>query len=209
MTREQPTAALSNRFVRAVAFAIEAHGDQLRKGTEVTYVAHVLGVSSLVLEYGGDEDLAIAGLLHDTVEDASDGDGPATAERIAAEFGDRVASVVLDCSDTRVQPKPRWRERKEKYLVHLRSASPDVLLVSCCDKLHNARATVIDLREKGVGFWDEVGFNAGPAEQAWYYESLREIFTERFSELPRLVPLANEFSRAVAEISGYARDPQP
>ena len=202
---------LTDRFVRAVALAIEVHGAQRRKGTDVTYVSHLLGVSGLVLEHGGDEDLAIAALLHDAVEDVQGGDGAGMAARIREEFGDRVAHVVLGCSDTDVQPKPPWRQRKEDYLAHLGEADRDVLLVSCCDKLHNARTTVIELHEHGPDFWlggrQGHRFNAGPVEQVWYQRRLVEVFTPRLGGDPVLQPLLAEFARTVAAIEQLAVPP--
>ena len=132
--------------MEALAFAIEAHGDQPRKGGTITYVAHLLGVASLVLEAGGDEEMAIAGLLHDTIEDTD-----TTSEEIAAWFGHRVAEIVEACTDTDVRPKPPWAERKERYLAHLRSPETptEVLVVSRADKLHNPRAILQDLRDVG------------------------------------------------------------
>ena len=166
-------------------------------------MSHLLAVSALVLEHGGDEDQAIAGLLHDAVEDASDGDGQAVAERIGEQFGDRVADIVLGCSDTDVIPKPPWRERKERYIADLIDASDDVLLVSACDKLHNARAMVADLREHGVAFFDGATgamFNAGPAEQVWYYQSLLWVFRRRFADDPSRLRLLGELERTITEL---------
>lgn len=199
---------LTDRFVQALDFAVHAHGEQRRKGTDVTYVSHLLGVAGLVLEFGGDEDLAIAGLLHDAVEDTADHDGPGMAASIRRNFGDRVADVVLDCSDTDMQPKPPWRARKEAYLSHLTTAPREVLLVSCCDKLHNARTTVIELHEKGPDFWVGAGgvarFNAGPAEQVWYYRRLARVFSERLGDDTILAPLARELERVVDTIERLA-----
>ena len=147
----EPTARREpgTRFVEAVAFAIKAHGDQRRKGGDIPYVAHLLGVSSLVLEAGGDEAMAIAGLLHDTLEDTD-----TTVDEVEAAFGPRVATIVEACTDAHEQPKPPWRERKERYLSHLRSADTptDALVVSRADKLHNARAILMDFREVGDNF---------------------------------------------------------
>lgn len=134
---------LTERYRDALALTFELHQRQERKGSGVPYVAHVLGVSSLVLEHGGDEDEAIAALLHDAVEDQG---GAATLARIAAGFGARVADIVRGCSDSMGEPKPPWRERKEHYLAHLGSASTSVRLVSSCDKLYNARTILADLR---------------------------------------------------------------
>ncbi len=124
---------------------MQAHARQKRKGTETPYVSHLLGVASLVLEHGGDEEQAIAALLHDAVEDQGAHQEPVIRER----FGDRVADIVLGCTDADTLPKPPWRERKERYIEHLEHASSDVLLVSCADKVHNARAIVTDLKTHG------------------------------------------------------------
>ena len=127
---------LTGRFVDALSFAIEVHGDQKRKGTDVTYVSHLLAVAAIVLEFGGDEDQAIAGLLHDTMEDSPDGE--VVAGTIKKRFGPSVEAIVRDCSDTVQQPKPPWLERKQAYIAHLDDKPVQSLLVSCADKLHNA-----------------------------------------------------------------------
>ena len=165
---------LTPRFVHALAFAVQAHGGQTRKGGDIPYVSHLLGVASLVLEAGGDEDMAIAGLLHDTIEDTE-----ATAQDIEASFGPRVAEIVEGCTDTAENPKPPWRPRKERYLDHLRApeTSVDVLTVSRADKLHNARSMLLDHRALGEAFWNR--FNADVDEQLWYLSSLVDIFTAR------------------------------
>ena len=177
----QPT----SRLVDALAFAMDAHGDQTRKGGDIPYVSHLLGVASLVLEAGGDEDMAIAGLLHDTIEDTE-----VTVADLEANFGPRVAAIVVGCTDTDENPKPPWRPRKERYLDHLRSpdTSVDVLTVSRGDKLQNARSMLLDYREVGEKFWSR--FNAGVEEQIWYLSSLVDIFTDR---LPG--PMTDELRR--------------
>ena len=176
---------LTPRFVDALAFAMEAHGGQTRKGGDIPYVSHLLGVASLVLEAGGDEDMAIAGLLHDTIEDTK-----VTARDIEASFGPRVAAIVEGCTDTAENPKPPWRSRKERYLDHLRApdTSVDVLTVSRADKLHNARSMLLDYRQLGAAFWSR--FNADVEEQLWYLSSLVDIFTAR---LPG--PMTDELRR--------------
>ena len=178
---------LSSRFVDALAFAIEAHGDQTRKGGTVPYVAHLLGVASLVLEAEGDEEMAIAGLLHDTVEDTG-----TTVEQITAAFGPRVATIVEGCTDTDVMPKPPWRGRKERYIAHLGAptTSTDVLVVSRADKLHNARSMLQDYRDIGDRLWSR--FKEGPEQQLWYYRTLTDIYAARIpgamtDELRRVV----------------------
>lgn len=165
---------LSSGYAKAVAYAADLHRDQVRKGTSVPYLAHLLSVSALVLEEDGDEDQAIAALLHDALEDQ--GERTSYAE-IAGRFGSRVAAVVRECSDTEQTPKPPWRQRKETYLEHLRVASEDAVLVSAADKLHNAGAIVADLRELGPQLWSR--FHAGADEQLWYYSGLVEVFQER------------------------------
>lgn len=148
-------------------------------------------------EPGGDEDQAIAGLLHDSIEDQGD---KISHARLLERFGAGVADLVRACSDTEVDPKPPWRERKEAYLEHLETADPAVLLVSRADKLHNARAILADLREHGERVWER--FNAGRDQQIWYYRSLAEVFTHR---LPG--PQSEELDRTVDAIAELATSP--
>jgi (p)ppGpp synthase/HD superfamily hydrolase len=186
---------LGECFQRALVFACELHRDQVRKGSKgIPYIAHLLGVASIVIEDGGDEDEAIAALLHDGPEDRG---GRATLERIRHEFGDRVADIVEGCSDTLEDPKPPWRERKEAYLVHLEEAPDEVLRVSLADKVHNARAILSDYREVGEELWSR--FNGTREESLWYYRSLVEIFARRCSG-----PLAEELETTVNEIEALA-----
>jgi len=142
---------------------------QRRKGKNVPYIAHLLGVTSLVLEAGGSEDEAIAAIFHDAVEDQW-----TTLEDIRHRFGVQVARIVEGCSDTDQYPKPPWRERKVRYIENLRHASSDVLLVSLADKLYNAKSTLVDLRERGNNFW--AIFSAGRDDYLWYYQSLVDIY---------------------------------
>ena len=181
---------LTPRFEAALSHALRVHRRQCRKGSSVPYASHLLSVAGLVLEDGGDEDEAIAALLHDAVED---GEGPLERCRIAERFGERVARIVEDCSDTDQKPKPAWKERKQAYLAHLETVAPEVLRVSCADKLHNARTTLLDYRSHGENFWDR--FNATGDETLAYYDRLVAVFTRR--EVGRL---AEELARAVAEI---------
>lgn len=145
--------------------ACEGHAAQLCKGTRIPYLAHVMSVAALVLEHGGREDAAIGGLLHDAVEDSAD--GTRTEQRIREELGDDVAGIVMGCSDAVAvpgQPKPPWRDRKAAYLGRLAGEDdPDVLLVSACDKLHNARAIIADLRAVGPALWERHPGRSGRA----------------------------------------------
>ena len=137
---------LTPRFDDALLLATRHHGTQVRKGTGVPYVSHLLAVTALVLEAGGDESEAIGALLHDAVED---GGGPEMLASIRAEFGDDVAAIVEENSDSDEQPKPPWRERKERYLAAIPSKSAPAVLVSIADKLHNARSILLDYRTVG------------------------------------------------------------
>ena len=157
---------LTSRFEEALTFAAQLHSKQTRKGTTIPYIAHLLAVASLVITHGGDEDEAIAALLHDAVEDQG---GPPTRELIRSRFGERVAAIVEGCTDTDVEPKPPWRPRKERYLAHLHSAAPSVKLVAAADKLDNVRAIVADYRIHGAAIWTR--FNAGPKDQRWFYRA--------------------------------------
>ena len=137
--------ALTTRFEDALVFAVRLHSGDTRKGTTIPYVSHVLGVASLALAHGANEDEAIAALLHDTVEDAKE-DSESVRVEIRRRFGGAVLEIVDGCTDTRSKPKPPFRQRKERYLAHLPEASPSVRLVSAADKLHNARAILADYR---------------------------------------------------------------
>ena len=164
----------TRRFEAALVFASQLHHDHFRKATEVPYVTHLLGVASLVGEAGGNENEAIAALLHDAVEDQG---GQPTLERIRDLFGDEVARIVLGCSDTDEVPKPPWKQRKEAYIQHLDDASDSILLVSCADKLHNARSIVADYRQIGDELWNR--FTATKEQTLWYYRSVVEVFRRR------------------------------
>lgn len=192
-------APLTSRFEEAITYAVHVHRGQTRKKTRIPYVSHLLTVAALVLEQeGADEDLAIAALLHDAVEDQGGGERLAD---IRTRFGDRVAGIVRSCSDSEAQnpaEKEPWMDRKKKYLDHLRSMPDhaDALTVSAADKLHNARAILADYRQHGEDLWRR--FNAGRDDELWYYRSLVDIFRDRS------VPLAGELGRVVADLHRLA-----
>jgi (p)ppGpp synthase/HD superfamily hydrolase len=169
---------LTDRFDRALIYATHVHGGQIRKGTSTPYIAHLLAVAATVLEYGGDEDIAIAALLHDSVEDQG---GKARLEDVRNRFGQRVARIVEACSDSladtgRGERKAHWQERKEAYLAHLREADEDILRVSLADKVHNARAILRDLRKSDVGDKVWARFSQPKDRTLWYYRSLANTF---------------------------------
>ena len=159
---------LGDRFRQALDVALRLHAAQKRKGTHVPYAAHLLSTASLVLQFGGTEDQAIAGLLHDAAEDAG---GYATLDKLRGQFGDAVADMVEGCTDTFEDPKPAWRPRKEKYIESVATKDPATLLVSACDKLDNARAILADLRREGVATLGR--FTGGP-DTVWYYRAITE-----------------------------------
>ena len=185
---------LSERFSSALEYAARLHSTQARKGTPIPYVAHLLAVSSLVLEHGGDEDEAIAALLHDAVEDQG---GAETAAEIRRRFGDRVTDIVLGCTDTDVFPKPPWRPRKEAHLERLRSAPFSVLLVAAADKLHNARAISGEYRQQGEQVWTR--FNGGREGTLWYYRATLELLRQRAAG-----SLVDELTRVVADLEALS-----
>jgi (p)ppGpp synthase/HD superfamily hydrolase len=187
-------------FDRAVTFARVAHAAQARKGTvspktpEIPYIAHLLGVCSLVLEDGGSQTEAIAALLHDAVED---GGGERMRAQIAAEFGEEVAAIVQACSDTpdgwTGGAKGDWRQRKEGYIAHVKShCTPGAVRVSLADKLHNARSIVFDVQTHGPEVWKR--FNP-KSDQPWYHGKLVEAFRKRNAG-----PMVDELERVVAEM---------
>jgi GTP pyrophosphokinase len=175
---------LSPRFEQALQYAAVVHAGQVRKGTRVPYLAHLLAVTAVVLEHGGDETEAVAALLHDAVEDAG---GAGRLADIRGRFGTAVAEIVEGCSDTDTQPKPPWPERKAHYIAHLAGASRSVHLVSAADKLHNLRSLLADHRNLGPAAWDR--FNGKKHGTLWYYRTLlgtyRDVPPALLAELRR------------------------
>ena len=182
------------RFEKALVYATRLHNGQSRKSTPIPYIAHLLAVTAMVIEWGGDEEIAIAALLHDAVEDQG---GLSTLEEIRGLFGDRVARIVEACSDSYEIPKPPWRERKEKYIHRLRGEGHEVLLVSLADKLHNARSILRDLRSMGPSALDR--FRGGRDGTLWYYHTLVIVFKEAENSIN-----VEEFALVVDEIERLA-----
>jgi GTP pyrophosphokinase len=181
---------LSERFTDALTFATQLHTDQTRKGGGVPYISHLLGVASIALEYGANEDEAIAALLHDAIEDQG---GAATREEIRRRFGDVVTEIVDGCTDSDQTPKPPWLQRKEAYIAHIPTASASVRLVSAADKLHNVWSILKDYRLLGDAVWER--FQGGKHGTLWYYRSLVKAFYTAGS-----TPLVEEFERVVDEL---------
>jgi (p)ppGpp synthase/HD superfamily hydrolase len=204
---------LTGRYDRALMLAAAHHRKQTRKGTEIPYLSHLLAVSSLVLENGGSEDEAIAGLLHDAVEDAEDVETlDALRDEIQREFGDAVLEIVEACSDSDARQKRDERAlsheekmesyytRKREYIKHLKTAPGPVLIVSVSDKVHNARAIVRDLEIDGRSMFER--FNAKEEGTLWYYGRLAEVFASRVADEPRIDWLSQELTRQVEAMHG-------
>lgn len=181
---------LTERFQRAFLHAANAHACQLRKGSQVPYVSHLLAVASLVIENGGTEDEAIAAFLHDAVEDQG---GLLRFELIRAEFGEAVARIVMECSDADRVPKPEWRQRKEEYIGKVRRKSASAQLVSLADKVHNARCVLTDYGLAGEDLWKR--FKGGREGTLWYYRALLDEFRGVTAG-----PLLDELGRVVEEL---------
>ncbi len=182
------------KFKEALGFAVETHATQRRKGSGTPYVAHLLAVTSLVIEDGGSEDEAVAALLHDAAEDQG---GEEMLATIGERFGPHVERIVAACSDTFVTPKPPWRQRKETYVAAIPEKAADEQRVSLADKVANSRAILFDLRTVGAELWTR--FNAGRDDQLWYYRALADAFLAN-----RPGPLADELDRTVSSIEAEA-----
>jgi len=196
-----PAAVLTRRYADAVAYACDVHAQQVRKGTQVPYAAHLIGVSSLVLEAGADEDLAIAALLHDSAEDHG---GETRLADIEQRFGSRVAGIVRDCSDSLApegEEKDDWETRKHEHLARLADASEDTLLVWMADKVHNGRAIVTDVEAHGPDVLSR--FHAAPDRILWYYGANLALAQDRGVPDALVVPLRAAVSRMRRLLSSH------
>jgi len=184
------------RFARALRFALTAHGDQKRKGTQIPYVSHLVQVAGLVLEHGGDADQAIAGLLHDAIEDCEG----VTEEVLRERFGSEVARIVRAVSDVIEGDTPRrkspWLARKRRFIAHLRRQDERVRLVAGCDKLDNLRSLAADLHAEGPATLAR--FRGTPAQIRWYYEEVRRALGDGLPER-----LLRELDALVAELARF------
>ncbi|MGB9233836.1 MAG: HD domain-containing protein [Terriglobales bacterium] len=176
---------LGPRLQRAFRYAAEKHDGQVRKQTAVPYLSHLMAVASLVLEAGGDEDMAIAALLHDVVEDCG---GMPRLREIRRQFGSRVAKIVEGCTDSYGEPKPEWLARKQNYLREVKHADRDTRLVSASDKLHNVRTVLADYRKDGDAIW--VRFNGKKEGTLWYYRALSDEYEKKPNRITRELEIA-------------------
>ena len=188
----------SERIIAALVAAAQIHGTQVRKGTSIPYLSHLLGTCAIALDYGANEDEAIAALLHDAIEDGQ----PTEAARATVwGFGEEVGRIVEGCTDADTHPKPPWRERKEAYLERLAAKDRSILLVSASDKLHNARSIVRDLRVVGEALWGRFG---APKDQTlWYYRSLVNGYRGNPAHTRALI---DELDRTVTEMEALANE---
>jgi (p)ppGpp synthase/HD superfamily hydrolase len=182
---------LSKKFQEALVYATQAHSDQTRKKTGIPYIAHILGMTAIAMEYGANETEAIGALLHDTVEDCG---GAERLRNIQKRFGDNVANIVEGCTDADQVPKPPWRERKESYIAHLKESDASTRLVSASDKLHNTRAILADLRRHGLEVFER--FSGKKNGTLWYYRALVTAFRQHGDH----TDLIDELDRVVTEI---------
>jgi len=188
---------LSRQFEEVLVYATRLHCNQIRKKTGIPYVAHILGVTAIALEYGANETEAIGALLHDTDEDCGGAD---RLREIRQKFGDEVARIVDGCTDTYESPKPPWLERKQAYIEHLRDSDSSIRLVSASDKLHNTRAILAELRRSGPEVFDRF---AGKKEgTVWYYRALVTAFRKHGDH----TDLIDELDRVVTEIEIFVRE---
>ena len=185
---------VTTRFDRALLFAARLHRKQTRKGSGIPYVSHLLAVAAIVIEHGGDEDEAIAALLHDAVEDQG---GAQTRRQILLRFGERVTGIVEGCTDSDTVPKPPWEARKRGFLERLAEAPKSVRLVCAADKLHNARSIVGDYRNLGEEVWQR--FNGGREGTLWYYRSVADTLLRSGR-----TPLVDELDRMVSDLERLA-----
>ncbi|NLF73677.1 MAG: HD domain-containing protein [Candidatus Anammoximicrobium sp.] len=191
---------LSRKFDDALQYATLIHAGQTRKGTDIPYLSHLLGVASIAMEHGADEDETIAALLHDAGEDAG---GEPRINDIRQRFGNRVADIVECCTDTLETPKPDWRKRKEKYIARLPQESASARLVSAADKLHNARAILRDFRIHGESLWTR--FRGGKEGTLWYYRELVKAFRRTDLDVNKeLTELIDELDRVTSELHRLA-----
>jgi (p)ppGpp synthase/HD superfamily hydrolase len=187
--------ACSARYDAALALAARAHRDQRRKGTDLPYIAHPMHVSVILIRHGFGENLAIAGLLHDVVEDTA-----VPLEQIASEFGDAVAQLVAAVSETKTAGGEElpWEQRKAEKLAHLRAGGSDVAALKAADAIHNARSIVADVRLAGPSVWGR--FKRGADQTLWYYREILEGVRAKLGDHPIVIELA----AAVEDLAGVA-----
>lgn len=201
---------LSSRFDQALLYASHLHRTQIRKGSGIPYLTHLLGVASLVLSHGGDEDMGIAALLHDSLEDGPEYAGIPRSEieeAIQTQFGERVLEMVLACTDTDATGKREsWQQRKTRYLQHMaRATDPGYLLVTGCDKLHNLHAIWLDQNTLGDSVWQR--FTAPKDASLWYYQEIGKILADQAQRGRIPIILNQQFQVLLQQVLAVALAP--
>jgi (p)ppGpp synthase/HD superfamily hydrolase len=196
---KQPPSTLSQKFEHALAFANQVHAHQKRKDSGAPYFAHVIGVAALVLEDGGSEEEAIAALLHDTAEDQG---GQAMLDEITSRFGETIAQIVAECSDTLLNPKPPWQARKAGHINTLRTARPETIRIMLADKVYNSRNLLRSLQERGEVVWEN--FKGGRDGTIWYFQQMYAVFSRTQSGY-----MLDEFGRNIKRIEAFPNDCDP
>lgn len=191
---------LTHRFEEALVLAAQLHRHQVRKGSPVPYLSHLMAVASIVLEHGGTEDEGIGALLHDAIEDQG---GLQTYQLLTERFGPHVASLVLGCTDVVYDDGGNevpltWRDRKAQFLQKMHGAPPSVMLIVAADKLHNLRCIQRDFRILGPEVWER--FSGKRELSLWYYRSLADLLSQQAPSGSLLHHLVNEFQRILTEV---------
>lgn len=191
------TQVQTNPVFEAIEFAAHAHAGQYRKGTQLPYIIHPLSVARILIEHKLDEQIVVAGILHDTLEDTD-----VSRQEIVGRFGDKVANLVVSVSE--YDGSEPWEIRKRNTIHTIETASDDIVWIECADKLDNVRSMVADLRLEGESFWNR--FNRPRDRQSWYYHALARAFRSRTANSCPQKALVDEFERNVVEIFGPLED---
>lgn len=202
--RSKEPPELGPRLQQAFRYATEKHAGQTRKQTAVPYLSHLMAVASLVLEAGGDQEMAIAALLHDVVEDCG---GMPRLREIRRKFGARVAKIVEGCTDSFSDPKPPWLERKQAYLAKLKQEDGDTRVVSASDKLHNVRTVLTDYHQDGESVWKR--FTGKREGTLWYYRALSDEFGRKPNRITRELEIAVRELENAAGVKRQKNIPNP
>ena len=187
---------LSPLFYRAINHVTDLHNGQVRKGSDTPYVSHLFGVASIVLDFGGDEEQAIAALFHDAIEDQGN---KITLDEIEETYGARVRKIVSECTEVEGQEgvaKPPWKDRKDAYIAAMTKKSEDTLLVACADKLHNLLSMAEDYKALGEELWSK--FKGGKDGTFWFNEKLSDIFNDRLDN-----PIAAEYAKRLVKFKQH------
>ena len=169
---------ISKKINLAIKIASKAHRDQVRKGTDIPYISHPFAVAMIINRYTTDEDIVVAGILHDILEDVK----PSVYSEadMRSDFGDEITNIVKDVSEDKIagEPEKPWINRKENYLAHLKSLETvEPIIVSCADKIHNLTDMLDEYEKIGNELWQK--FNASKDDELWFYEAFLKLAQEK------------------------------